>query len=114
MITKTRWEELRDEYLAYRTQLLDAVHKEDRKLGMSGHPKPAKAETALPPLAPNILSNFAIPQDYPRGCLVFARNIHVETNKTTLRKLFSSAVGLPQDVLEYVDFNKGMDSVSFT
>ena len=27
MVAKTRWEELRDEYLAYRAQLLSAFHK---------------------------------------------------------------------------------------
>ncbi|KAF9651930.1 hypothetical protein BDM02DRAFT_3110066 [Thelephora ganbajun] len=110
IITKTRWEELRDEYLAYRVQLLDAVYEEDRKFGTGVQPKPGIAELGLLPPAPNDPSHSAAPQDYPRGCLVFARNIHTETNKTTLRKLFSSAVGFPQDILDYVDFNKGMDS----
>ena len=104
VITKSRWEELRDEYLAYRVQLLSAVHEEEPKSGIM--------EPALPPPAPDGPSCSTAPQDYPRGCLVFARNIHTETNKTTLRKLFSSTVGFPQDVLDYVDFNKGMDSVS--
>ena len=104
VITRSRWEELRGEYLAYRVQLLSAVHEEE--------PKSGTMEPTLPPPAPDGPSCSTVPQDYPRGCLVFARNIHTETNKTTLRKLFSSTVGFPQDVLDYVDFNKGMDSVS--
>jgi len=102
VITKTRWEELRDEYLAYRAQLLNAFHEEDRGFGTSVQQKSG----------PGGPSHSALAQDYPRGCLVFAKNIHTETNKTTLRGLFSSAVGFPRDVLDYVDFNKGMDSVS--
>ena len=110
VIAKARWEELRDEYLAYRTQLLSAVHEEERKSGAGVQSKPGTAGPALPP---SLLKapRSGVTQDYPRGCLVFARNIHTETNKTTLRKLFSSAIGFPQDVLDYVDFNKGMDSV---
>ena len=111
VIAKARWEELRDEYLAYRTQLLSAVREEERKSGTGVQSKPGTAGPALPP-PPSNASRSIVTQDYPRGCLVFARNIHTETNKTTLRKLFSSTVGFPQDVLDYVDFNKGMDSVS--
>ena len=111
VIAKARWEELRDEYLAYRTQLLSAVREEERESGTGVQSKPGTAGPALPP-PPSNASRSIVTQDYPRGCLVFARNIHTETNKTTLRKLFSSAVGFPQDVLDYVDFNKGMDSVS--
>ena len=110
--TKTRWEELRDEYLAYRTQLLNTVHEGGRQSGTSIQQKLGIAEPAPPPSVPNEPPRSEVPQDYPHGCLVFARNIHTETNKTTLRKLFSSAVGFSQDVLNYVDFNKGMDSVS--
>lgn len=53
---------------------------------------------------------------YPYGCLLFAKNVHPETNKTTLRALFSQAfkaTSCPDnagDALDYVDFNKGMDT----
>jgi len=111
VIAKARWEELRDEYLAYRTQLLSAVHEEERKSGTGVQSRPGMAGPALPPQLLNG-PHSTVTQDYPLGCLVFARNIHTETNKTTLRKLFSSTIGFPRDVLDYVDFNKGMDSVS--
>ena len=110
-ITKARWEELRDEYLAHRTQLLNAVREEERKFGTNLQSRFGVAEPDLPPLVCGGPSSSAVPQDYPHGCLIFAKNIHTETNKTTLRRLFSSAIGASQDVLDYVDFNKGMDSV---
>ncbi|KAG6836024.1 hypothetical protein H0H93_012169, partial [Arthromyces matolae] len=54
---------------------------------------------------------------YPYNSLVFVRNIHPETNKTTLRKLFSTAFAsslarseINGDGIDYVDFAKGMDS----
>ena len=53
---------------------------------------------------------------YPPNCLVFVRNVHPETNKTTLRALFSAALSeggedLPPDGIDYVDFTKGLDAV---
>jgi hypothetical protein len=56
---------------------------------------------------------------YPPGCLVFVRNVHPETNKTTLRSLFLHAKGptgieggkKDDDGLDYLDYTKGMDCV---
>lgn len=53
---------------------------------------------------------------YPPNCLVFVRNVNSETNKTALRALFSAALleggeDLPPDGIDYVDFNKGLDTV---
>jgi hypothetical protein len=56
---------------------------------------------------------------YPPGCLVFVRNVHPETNKTTLRNLFLHAIGSTgvevgkkdDDGLDYLDYTKGMDCV---
>ena len=58
---------------------------------------------------------------YPLGCLVFVRNVHPETNKTTLRSLFLHARGPTVNGIEdgkkydggldYLDYTKGMDCV---
>ena len=54
---------------------------------------------------------------FPQNRVVFARNIHPETNKTALRKLFSAAfINHPVDnsdgdPLEYVDYQKGLETV---
>lgn len=111
VITKAQWEELRDEYLVYRTQLLNVIHEEGRKSGTNVQRKPGITKSSLPPSGSNGPSHSVGLEDYPRGSLILARNVHMATNKTTLRRLFCSAVGVSQDALDYVDFNKGMDSV---
>jgi xRRM domain len=53
---------------------------------------------------------------YPHGCLAFIKNVHPETNKTTLKELLSAAfrqdgeAATGQEV-DYVDYLKGIDSV---
>ena len=51
---------------------------------------------------------------FPAGCLLFVKNLHPQTNKTTLKKLFEhtleSSVG--KGGVDYVDWSKGMSSVS--
>jgi hypothetical protein len=58
------------------------------------------AEPGLDPNAP-----------YPPNCLLFVRNVHTGTNKTTLRTLFERF--LDGEGVDYVDYVKGGDSVSF-
>lgn len=65
--------------------------------------------------------NFNIHADsvYPSGCLVFIRNLHPETNKTTLRNLFlharvengDTSGKKDADGIDYLDYTKGMDCV---
>ena len=55
---------------------------------------------------------------YPPGCLVFVRNVHPQTNKTSLRNLFLHAREVAggkkdDDGLDYLDYTKGMDCVCF-
>lgn len=76
---------------------------------------PAKPET-LREESSRVVTTLASP--YPLGCLLFVRNVHPETNKTTLKTLFSSGLtaggaegGVLPEGIDYVDFNKGMDSV---
>lgn len=55
-------------------------------------------------------SESAFNRDYPTNCLVFVKNINPQTNKTTLKTLFSRATEA-SGTIDYVDFNKGLDSV---
>ena len=125
-ISKARWEHFCTEYLQWRRTLLDSISDSERG------PVPTQAVTAsIPGPSPSDIShtkttlpegssNGAAVQDspalYPTGCLVHARHVHPETNKTTLRKLFSQAftqdTTKPGHGINYVDFNKGMDAVS--
>ncbi|KAJ3510064.1 hypothetical protein NLJ89_g4883 [Agrocybe chaxingu] len=55
---------------------------------------------------------------YPSGCLVFVRNVHPETNKTTLKTFFSQAWKLvmthtgggSENALDYIDYTKNLDT----
>ena len=48
---------------------------------------------------------------FPPGCLVFVRNVHPGTNKTTLRALLAAHAPAAAPALDYVDYTKGMVSV---
>lgn len=127
-LSKAKWDEFREEYLAYRQQLLDEINTyEDAEAPVSVLPDPNLAPSSSSQDIKLDSDGRARPQDdirspspppiihpaspYPPNCLVFARNLHSETNKTTLRKLFSTALTPSRDGLDYVDYNKGMDSV---
>lgn len=58
---------------------------------------------------------------YPPDCLIFVKNLHLGTNKTTLKSLFgraftdeggSSTFSTSGGEIDYVDYQKGMESVS--
>ena len=126
-LPKARWDELREEYLTYRKKLVDELNAlEDAEVPMH---VPSTLSEAQEPSKPSSSRNISDKVDdvpmidlsspYPINSLVFVRNVHSETNKTTLRKLFSAAFVAPLangvvrgDGLDYVDFNRGMDSVS--
>lgn len=116
-ISKARWDALNEEYLLYKQYLVDEMARtqsevrhpgedatEHKRGGPTTFPQPHsqnKTQTQIQttPSSP-----------YPLNCLVFVRNVNPETNKTTLKSLFAQAF---QDgsSLDYVDFNKGMDTV---
>ena len=113
--TKSQWEHLNQEYLTYRLQLLDELAREEAETLQP--PTRIQAEPPAVPVAPQpararepLKPSLDASAPYPTGCLVFIRHVHPETNKTTLRKLFSHALEAA-DSIDYVDFNKGMDTV---
>ena len=155
-LPKARWDDLKAEYLLYRTQLVDEINKfqdnsdaalgqivggtslsmppdgeETRALSLAKETKRRsekvaevenEAEEASTPNYEHQTGDYGNPvidqwSPYPYGCLLFAKNVHPETNKTTLRTLFSQAFKAAScldnagDALDYVDFNKGMDTV---
>ncbi|KAK2465874.1 hypothetical protein APHAL10511_001515 [Amanita phalloides] len=123
-LSKTNWEHLKGEYLRYRSQLIEKINehedaqvetqtrtigKRERDVESELQRTPSAHEAAQTPSKADALSPDA---PYPYGCLILVRNIHPETNKTTLRALFSVSKGggLKEDGLDYIDFNKGVDS----
>ncbi|KAI0717963.1 hypothetical protein C8Q72DRAFT_789418 [Fomitopsis betulina] len=110
---RASWDELQEEYLAYRQTIMDALAYVEQENGNAADdPEAVFEEPAVPP-APSHLPTTDLWSLYPQGCLVFVRNIHPETNKTTLRALFSQAFTgseVSGAGLDYVDFSKGMDT----
>ncbi|KAJ3562827.1 hypothetical protein NP233_g9333 [Leucocoprinus birnbaumii] len=133
IITKVRWLQLKAEYLTHRQKLVDEMNAyQDAQ-----HKRPSKA---LSPQTPDVMSaNASQPSasasaprrsvetstpalspysPFPPNCLVFVKNVHPETTKTTLRGLLSRGLGAQavqssqknHDGLDYVDFSKGMDT----
>lgn len=48
---------------------------------------------------------------YPKGCLVFVKNVPTDTNKTALKETFNNLLDEGETV-DYVDWEKGLDTVS--
>ncbi|CCM03341.1 uncharacterized protein FIBRA_05470 [Fibroporia radiculosa] len=130
-LPRTRWIQLNEEYRTYRQKLLDVIahadegaaqqnfgayHSTGRHVVIEDHPSLAAAPVALAVDHSFLTAPMDLSAPFPRGCLVFVRNVHPESNKTTLRALFSQMFSAwsPDEKLsggvDYVDFNKGMDS----
>jgi hypothetical protein len=123
-ITKARWDALNEEYLVRKQSLVDEVTRVETEMHHpdQGTPDHERNEaTARPHPHPQTQTQTqTMPSSpYPFDCLVFVRNVHPGTNKTTLKSLFTQAF---QDQhgsahthttagLDYVDFSKGMDTV---
>lgn len=126
LIFRTRrdqWMELKTQYLERRRYLQDQ-RQETRPttLKHAAPSEPPQTSTANHPDEPTVprftehnnpSSSDKIQCNFPRGCLVFVRNIHPETNKTTLKALLSQAFGDDPSgqELNYVDYTKGLDTV---
>ena len=134
-LPKARWDALKDEYLEHRQRLLDEIARQDAPASAASSPPlerrrqrqrgplatadaseervPRSARTRNPESEQEQASSLSPSLDpgapYPPGCLVFVRNVHPETNKTTLKALLSAHA--PPAVVDYVDYSKGMVSV---
>ncbi|KAK0447713.1 hypothetical protein EV421DRAFT_1926874 [Armillaria borealis] len=110
-LSKTRWDEMKDEYLVYRARLVKEIVSYEDEMAAHAATKrrrsPLPAISSIPDTVETTLTSSSL---FPPNCLVFVRNLHCETNKTTLRALFSKAFTSLPDGLDYVDFTKGMDS----
>ncbi|KAI0092126.1 hypothetical protein BDY19DRAFT_884425 [Irpex rosettiformis] len=117
-LSKSRWGTLNSEYLQYRQRILDDTAKHERSQA------PLPAATDFLSVEEEVIDNAELVEEeaepvssvldynapYPPGCLVHVRHVHPETNKTTLRKLFANASSEDNAGIDYVDFNKGMDT----
>ena len=120
--TRARWKELRAEYLLYRQRLINEVNQYQdenearlqKETTDQGRCKDSRGEDdSQGQSIRSTLYEAGIRTDSPylTACLVFVRHVNPETNKTTLRTLFSQAWAEPNDAIDYVDYSKNMDSV---
>ncbi|KAJ3556880.1 hypothetical protein NM688_g1782 [Phlebia brevispora] len=117
VLAKSQWEKLNEEYLAYRQRLLEEIAgEEESATKLLPVPEPIATSSEVAPTR-RVSEPPSVNPDasYPQNCLVFVRNVHPETNKTTLRKLFSQAfqtsrAEVSTEAVDYVDFNKGMNT----
>jgi hypothetical protein len=111
-LSKAQWDKRNAEYLAYRANILAGLEDAEMLPTANGlNPSSSHTDTILPPVPTDNTMHLTSASAYPPNCLVFVRNIHPETNKTTLRNFFAKSMET-KDAIDYVDFNKGMDSVS--
>ena len=129
-ISKARWDALNEEYLLYKQALVNEMARTqpDTDAEMQPHPFQDAVGEQVDDDEPRAGGRTTPGSSYPFDCLVFVRNVHPETNKTTLKALFGHAfqndlgrsaqpppLRTPAQVggagLDYVDFTKGMDTV---
>lgn len=129
-ISKARWDKLNEEYLIYKHHLVEEMARTQSEICHLGEgvaepefedDEPEAQAQAQAQMQTQTQRRMTATLPYPFDCLVFARNIHPETNKTTLKSLFGQALqdddngdqgrGQAPAGLDYVDFTKGMDSV---
>lgn len=130
-MSKRTWDKLRVEYLARQRQLLEEsvarnIAESERSFLAKADPpdslrnnvedeeEPSHRKKATRPAVSTQspqLQPHASAATYPKDCLVFIKNVHPETNKTTLKNLFSKPLNGEGGAIDYVDYNKGLDSV---
>ncbi|KAJ3853301.1 hypothetical protein EV368DRAFT_39219, partial [Lentinula lateritia] len=132
-LPKAQWDALKDEYVVWRQKLLEQVLAEqdndvDKEMkyevasqweeeeeynefgnGEISHPIQSNVPQTSSISSDNLPSSLTSSSPFPPNCLVFIRNIHVGTNKTTLRTLLSKAL-INDGCVDYVDYTKGMDT----
>ncbi|KAH9056352.1 hypothetical protein EDB87DRAFT_1237548 [Lactarius vividus] len=107
-LSKERWVTLQAEYAEYRESLLRRIATG----ASSTEPVPDKIKSAPdPPDEPERAPAANPPQSqtFPSSCVLFVRHVPPDTNKTALRTRFSALLA-DADVLDYVDYSKGLDS----
>jgi xRRM domain len=137
VLSKAKWEGFRAEYSCYRQELVDEIntYQDEGQSEVYGGGRKRRyldeihdqEEEQITEEDSNQTQGVYIQSQssnsaYPPGCLVFVRNVHSDTNKTTLRSLFLHArrssvesrveSGKKDDGgLDYLDYTKGMDCV---
>ncbi|KZT37526.1 hypothetical protein SISSUDRAFT_841875 [Sistotremastrum suecicum HHB10207 ss-3] len=113
-LPKAQWDTLRDEYLKYQSGIIaGAAHAESSEI-ISPTISSSRKE-APTPSTPGVSEQSAAASSwFPVGCLVLVKHLNPSTNRTTLKKLlgkaFQADVANGEERVNYVDFQKGLDT----
>ena len=120
---RSQWTKLKDEYLEHQTNMGEISVPESEQSfqtpTVSSPRLPSKPKsvtnTPISDVTKGIQPTPPLPT-YPIGCLVFAKNVHPETNKTALRALFSAVFENGNtdgkfSQIDYIDYTRGLDVV---
>ena len=116
-LSKERWEALQAEYVEYRDALLGRIAASSSATTSYSVAPPA---TPTAPIGKVTSASYDArlqqvsdaPPNFPPGCVIFARHVPQDTNKTALRALFSALLAENSTTaLDYVDYTKGLDTV---
>jgi hypothetical protein len=117
-LSKERWEALQAEYVEYRDALLGRISASSSASASCSTAPAAPITTAPAGNATDASTNARVQHvseallKFPPGCVVFARHVPQDTNKTALRTLFSALLAdSSTTALDYVDYTKGLDTV---
>jgi len=113
-LSKERWEALQAEYVEYRDALLSHIATSSCSTAPPvSIPTAAAADKVTGASSEARLRHAAeAPLNFPPGCVIFARHVPQDTNKTALRALFSAFLAdSSTTALDYVDYTKGLDTV---
>jgi hypothetical protein len=120
-MSKLEYDKRKQEYNSFREQLLSRAPSEPDFVPQAGPSQPSYRVHAPPAVPYQRMHERDVQHDsdvseatFPLGCLLFVKNVHPQTNRTTLRTLLGKALlsrDRSADGIDYVDHTKGMDSV---
>ena len=116
-MAKRDWDRMKEEYLNLQQKLLKKVIDVSNKSqnGPVSHRRQRPVSSGRVATSASGVEKVdtidAERRDYPLGCLVFVKNIHPDTNKTTLKGLFADVIDIKPEAIDYVDYTKGLDTV---
>ncbi|KAF8489477.1 hypothetical protein F5888DRAFT_1746467 [Russula emetica] len=117
-LSKESWESLQAEYVEYRDALLARIGASSSASAscstLPAAPIPAAPADNVTDASGKALLRHASEAllNFPPGCVIFARHVPQDTNKTALRSLFSALLAdSSTTALDYVDYTKGLDTV---
>ncbi|KZS91311.1 hypothetical protein SISNIDRAFT_456937 [Sistotremastrum niveocremeum HHB9708] len=113
-LPKAQWDVLRDQYLKYQSEIITSAADAEPS-EMISPAIPSSRKEAPTPSNPEVAQQSPVISSwFPVGCLVLVKHLNPSTNRTTLKKLLGKAFQADgangEEHVNYVDFQKGLDT----